>query len=296
MHCTTIEGVESGPVFCDWLDVTCHPDDSFIPDVLTLLAEHDAIAKYSDEVSQMFQVGEGTLKLDFRARFHRASASGEVLAVFRSAGLLGRYLSILASVPHTVTRLDAARDFLTDSVPVLRELEALHPDDRVSLSRKALKINRMYSARDSDGAQTGTWYVGHRAEALFTARVYDKKQQLQDKTKFFDSLEPERVRFEFTARKGSGASLKDASEPEKLFYHIGRPFLQKPSGVGDWLPATDFEWTGSPIVTSLPWVAFKRRVEYSAELEHIAMLAASLGEPARAMVLRTFKKLLDSKL
>lgn len=272
--------------FCDWLDVTCSPDDSFLERVRLFFDSLMCPVAYADEQRTVIEVGAGKLVLDEKPRFHRSSASGEVLSFLRVSGVFEQYLSLLSEVPHTVTRLDAAVDAATDGPDVLRRLERRFPDDRVCLTRKALRVTRLYSARPSDGRQTGTWYVGHRSSGKVTARVYDKQAQMME-TKGIDT--PPKTRYEMTFRKEMGCTLRDAAMPASLFYQYASPTLiDRPPGVPDWESGHDCEWSSVPS-DLLPYEVFLRRLETSPELARLAELAGQFGEVGGAAVLRAFE-------
>lgn len=281
-------------VFCDWLDVTCSPEASFLASVRDFCDRNFWPVAYQDADRVSISVGDGKLTLDTKKRFHRASASGAVLAVLRSSGLLEQYLALLGSVSHRVTRLDAAKDLPVDAPVVLRALESRYPLDDVSLSRKSLRVSRLYSARPSDGQLTGTWYVGHRSHARVTARVYDKQAEVLART----GLDyPPTTRYELTFRKDLGCTLRDCLMPASLFYqYASGALLERPDGVSDWEPNKDSDWASVAVDTALPYELFCRRVELSPEIARLAELAAQFGEVGRPVLVRAFTRALNEQL
>ena len=281
-------------VFCDWLDVTCSPDASFISAVRRFCDVNLWPVAYADDERVLIAVGDGKLSLDVKKRYHRASASGAVLALLREFGLLKPFLALLGSVPHRVTRLDAAVDVAVDAPVVLRSLEARYPTDRVALSRKTLGVVRMYSARDSDGQQTGTWYVGHRSAARVTARVYDKQAEILARTGL-DS--PPLTRYELTFKKDLGCTLRDCLMPASLFYqYASGSLLAPPRPVPEWVPDKDADWSAVPVDLALPYEVFCKRVEYSPEIARLAELAAEMGPMAKPVLLRAFERAVNEQL
>lgn len=278
-------------VFCDWLDVTYRPEHSPVDSVRLWLDGLLCPVRYSDDWSTLVDVGAGVLAIQTKPRFHRVSASGAVLAHLRSLGLFETYLDILGSSAHRVTRLDAARDYYTDAPPFLRALESRYPDDRVHLQRKSLTVTRLYSARASDGAQTGTWYVGHRSNARVTCRVYDKQAEVL----FRQGLTvPPTTRVEFTFRKDHGCTLRDAAMPYSLYHEYSAPgIVPKPSDALPWEPHGE-GWESRPVDTTLPYQVFRRRVELSPELQRLAELAATFGPEGRDHLLRVFQSRVDA--
>lgn len=277
--------------FADWLDVTCPPDSSFVDDVHLFFDRLGCPVRYCDSERTIIDVGSGALALDRAAKFHRASASGSVLAHLRANSALEDYLSVLATCPHKVTRLDIAVDLYSDAPAILRSLEERYPLDLVSLTRKNTRVTRMYSARASDGQQTGTWYVGHRTSARVTARVYDKQAEVLART---GEPSPPRTRFELTFRKDQGCTLRDVVMPHSLYYSYASPvLLESPPDVPAWVPHGQ-GWDGAKNPVKLPYELFKRRVQGSPELSRLALLAAEFGPEGEALIVRTFRDHLQS--
>lgn len=281
-------------VFVDWLDVTCSPEDSFAADLERFIAAGQYPAVACDEHRFSFRVGAGVLVVETRTRFHRASASGAVLAHLRSNGTFRDYCNILGLVPHKVTRLDVAVDVGTDAPSVLRGLEAKYPDDRFSFGRKALKVTRLYSSRESDGQLTGTWYVGHRSSARVTARVYDKQLEMLEKR---SEEIPPTTRYELTFSKDYGCSLFDVFHPAELFYHHASPgLLSADAKYAPWESRGTVPWVSVPPDTDLTMELFDRRVASSPDLEKLAQLAAQFGDSGKAVIMRHFEQKLDARL
>lgn len=280
-------------VFCDWLDVTCSPDDSFI-DKLHLYFDTlccPVLSASDDHV--LISVGEGKVVFNIKSRFHRSSVSGAVLRYLRERGKLDEYLYLLSTVPHKVTRLDAALDVSIDGPVVLRMLEQCFPDGKVSLTRKALQVTTMYSIR-ADGESTGTYYIGHRSNARVTARVYDKQAEMLAKGAI---CYPPTTRFELTFKKDHGCTLRDASMPKSLFYQYASPtLLERPDDVPDWEANSSYDWTGTPVAPAMSYALYKRRVELSPEVDRLASLAAELGPQGVTLALRAFEAKLRSHL
>lgn len=279
--------------FCDWLDVTCSPESSFLDSVSVFLDAGCYPVAFSDDSSQSFRVGDGILRLDTDRKWHRASASGAVLSHLRSVGQFEHYLSALSVVPHTITRLDAAVDTSEDFPAVLEALRGHYVHGYVSFSRKALKVTELLAVR-ADGERTGTWYAGHRAKAKATARVYDKQHEVFEKT---GVESPPRTRYEFTFRKAMGVTLKDASMPASLFYQYSETLgLSRPPGTESWTSHDLGGWKSLPVDTDFTMSQFTRRVESSPEIQHLASLASRFGPSGRAMVLRAFEQALSGRL
>ncbi len=287
-------------VFCDWLDVTSNPNDSFIATVASFMAFHCypvAFVKDSGRSSVTgYSVGSGVLVLETSKYFHRASASGSCISALREAGTFRDYVNVLGSVGHNVTRLDAAVDLYTDCPPFLRCLEEKYPDDHFSFGRKSLRVTRLYSARESDLALTGTWYAGHRSSARVVARVYDKQAEAMDKR---SEVLPPTTRIELTFRKDYNCSLYDVLMPESLFYtHTKDKLLNLPDGkeVPAWSPKGLVPWVSESKNYELTLERFDIRVSHSPELLKLAELGSQFGDGGKAVVLRHFERMLTAAI
>ena len=82
--------------------------------------------------------GHGTVKATRRGRVWSLGASGSVLAALRGAQLLAEYLAGISSVPHRVTRLDAAMDVRGDAAHILPPLIEQGHAGLLSLTRKSI--------------------------------------------------------------------------------------------------------------------------------------------------------------
>jgi hypothetical protein len=280
--------------FCDWLAVTCDPENSFVPAMLEFLDFVCCPVAHSDDEKILIDVGLGKVKITMgeKARFHSISATGSALTHLRSSLLFSEYLSVLASVSHKVTRLDAAIDISIDAPQYLRMLERKYPDDRVKFTRKTVKVTRLYSARESDGKQTGSWYAGNYGKARLTAKVYDKQQEALDKRG--ESLPPT-TRIELTFAKDFGCTLKDASMPASLFHTHCKPVLDTETNHVVWKSHAE-PWQGIPLDVKLDWQIYQRRLQNSPEIAALIVLAAKLGPTGKDMLMRNFEKHLDAGL
>lgn len=265
--------------FCDHLSVSFHPDRNPFSGLRSLLLSVGA----SVLDDRTYRVGEGSVKLYKAYRVLYCSASGAALQHLRDTGSFMDWLSTISEWPHRITRLDVAHDFYVDGADVLDALRARYPGGRVNLGRKALGVKLELAIRD-DGRETGTYYVGHRSKARCTARVYDKRQERLDKV---GQDGPPRTRFEVTVKQDYGATLRDAAEPERLFWHTASPALLDPRvGVPAWSADWSQGWRADPPPDLLPADVLSRRVSNSAELQVLASLADEMGPNGRVWLLR----------
>lgn len=257
-------------VKADWLDVTYAPNDT--PEHAVLMAIQAAGAECLSNdggAGSRWGLNGGSLKIDYRQRFARFSASGAFLDGLRAAHCYHDYLSALSESPHAVTRLDAAYDVPVDSPPILRALIKRYPQ-YCSFTRKALKTKRYLETR-ADGKETGTFYVGHRQKAAITARVYDKQNERRINA---GEEIPPLTRYELTFRKAIKPTLRDAAEPDRIFWHHAGPLLLKrPQSVPEWVSGWGGGWNYKPEEKPIGAI-LKGRIESSSDLAALAALVS----------------------
>lgn len=269
-----------GPIICDHLDVTHSPDDTPFAEVGLFLLSLGALVVDDG----LYQLGEGKVKLDRKPSHTRVSASGAALAHLRHAGevVWFEYLSLLGSRPHRVTRLDAALDVLcSEPADVVHRLKRRYLSG-CRLGRKALPTTTIFECRN-DGRESGTWYAGRLTRARCTARVYDKSWE---RLKVAGVVMPPTVRYEVTVRRDYGATLRDAAQPRRLFWHVASPaLLRAPAGVEPWESGWGGAWEFD-MVELLPAEVLRRKVETSSEIGALADLADQMGPHGRVLLAR----------
>jgi len=248
---------------------------------LLLTAGFDA--ESVDRVNFTYRHGRAVVLFGLTRGTMRVSLSGTACALLRGLGLWNDMLSELSSVPHRVTRLDAALDLPMDGADLVALMRDRHSSGQVSLTRKSVSTSTFLAVRPSDGRETGTWYAGRRTSARFTARVYDKAWEALEKR---GELMPPTARVEVTAKGGdSGATLRDAALPAAMFWHIAAPqLLAAPEGIPVWTPNQDLGWTAPPREFD-PAALLRRRVESFAMLDALAAVADDMGPEGRNYLL-----------
>lgn len=255
-------------VITDWLDVTYSPIDTPECAVLDVLQDAGAERLYHDDRGSTWKLNEGVMKIQYGSAWTRFSASGAILAHLRLQGVFMDYLSALSESPHNVTRLDAAYDVLSDAPPIISRLRRQYPRE-CNLTRKALRTKSILTTR-TDGQETGTWYVGHRSTSKVTARVYDKQHESFERR---GEEIPPMTRYEITIKGQMGPSLRDAAEPERIFWHFASPtLLKRPEGVSDWFSGWGGGWTYQREEKPLGAI-LQARIESSSDLAAIVALA-----------------------
>lgn len=281
-------------IFCDWLDTTYAANSPIVNTTQSFLHAHGSECVHSDEKSSVFHVGDtgGVVKIDTAKRHTRISASGQALAYFRVKDIYLDYLSELSSEPHNVSRLDAALDLPLDGADVVASLRKRFSvaGSGCRLGKKYLPVNYNLGVR-ADGRETGTFYAGHRSRARQTARVYDKAFEAFQKR---GEMLPPTTRYEVTSRgeKGrAGPCLRDAAEPERLFWHIASPTLLKaPEGVSEWSSDWGGGWHYVRPEKLLPAEILVRAVDYSPSLAKLIELADEVGPNGRKYLVRQLEQ------
>lgn len=270
---------------CDWLDVTYAPGTAPVSSVAAVLNESGGECLAASDAGVLYRVGEGILKVDRKKQWERISASGGVLATLRCAGKFLDYLSALSDAPHTVTRLDAALDVEEDAPPIIAKLFERYPQT-CPLGRKGVEVQMQLATRP-DGARTGTFYAGHRQQVKASARVYDKQWEMLRK---HGAEIPPRTRYEVTARREMGVTLRDAAHPDGIFWHIASPaLLDAPANVEPWYPHGE-GWVAPPRDPLPPGQVLIRRVSESSELASLVELADRCGPEGRQLLLGEIRR------
>jgi hypothetical protein len=275
-------------VFCDWLDTTYCANSDVVGSVSLWLGMNGGNCKYSDEKGSSFAIGEGYIKIDTSKRFSRISTSGQALEHLRAHNIFLEYLSELSMDAHNVSRLDTALDIPADGADTLDALRKRYSVAGVGckLGQKKLPVSYILGVRE-DGRETGTFYGGHRSKARTTCRIYDKAWEALSKR---GERIPPTTRYEMTSRgeKGRvGPSLRDAAEPERLFWHIASPdLLQKPDNVPKWSSDWEGGWHYEKVSPLLPAEVLDRLVEFSPGLNEMILQADKMGSGGRKYLLR----------
>lgn len=232
---TSIAGVP----FCDYLNVTLPADThQAIKTQLDYLFELAGLSSYDDGVTHQLDGNSGAFKIKKNSRYITLSASGGILQHFRDLGLYNEYISILTEYPLKITRLDATADFYVSYAPdVIKTIKIAAMTSKIDLTRKALdpkKDVKVFMGLNEQGDETGTVYLGNRETHSVYAKVYDKGFERQSKG--FSSA-AQLIRVEFTLKADTGISLRDAHNPENVFYHYAsRSLVTPPPHFTGWLP------------------------------------------------------------
>jgi hypothetical protein len=288
-------------VFCDFVQVTTPVGDwaslrsGLEPylDMLGASVEFDSGAAGGESSEVLWRAGDyGTVRAKRYSAVMAVGTSGGTLGAFRAAGLLGKWLAALGSGQHTVTRLDATMDRAADAAPeIARIVAAGSGDPGISLSRKrvAPRDITQLTHRRPDGLDTGTVYVGAR-QADVRACVYDKREERLSRG--LDDIGP-MVRYEVRLGKAVGASLRDAHDPEAIFWHFAAPgLLSAPEGVPAWFKHGE-GFRCDQVDVPTPLARLRRRVQASADVAALVRLAREVGPYGEAMLVQELRALFE---
>lgn len=270
-------------VFCDYLSITYSAIDHPVSAVSRFLLDVGAEVRRDD----LYSLGAGgTVTLGLKYGSMRISASGAALTAMRQAGVFMDFLSLLSECPHNVTLLDLTLDVWDDAPRRLRALQRRYKGSRVNLTRKGMEWTVLMSERPSDGAMTGTFYVGRKTSARVGAKVYDKQEEARVRR---GSMMPPCTRYEVSVRKDYGATLRDAAEPTRLFWHLASPaLLPRPEEAPQWSSGWSQGWKAGPRPEYLPADLLSRRIGDSPELRMLLSIADEMGPEGRVWLVRQF--------
>lgn len=277
-----------GRPFADYLNVSVPLDSS---DGLrdAILGVLDQLGNFNEIAPGLFQfyivgvkkgvvvpIPLGTVKFGRRGKVATVSASGAVLRALREHSLFDQYLAAIGSFPHRVTMLHATADFLCVDVPAAIQAVKLSAyDGDLALTRKRVlptQCQHVFSV-DCDGKETGTLYLGQRANADVWAKVYDKRHERLSRG-FADPGSLARV--EVACMSAVGATLRDVADPTDIFYHhAGRTLVEAPPSFSGWVPHGEGYVLGDRPERSL-FDRFEYLISGSLDIRRLAEMALAL--------------------
>lgn len=284
-------------VFCDWLDFTV-PKSSH--EMESLISFWQSLCFYPKECSSgngvlMMGPREGVVKISSFRSVYRISVSGASIDHIREQNNFDALVLWLSENPHHITRLDAAYDVAIAGHKIIKSLTRKHKDS-IKLSNRPVPVKLMLGY-DLDKNKTGTFYCGHRTRARFTARVYDKKWQLEEAKGIIIS---DRTRYEITVRGERGKKspcLRDFYDPTSIFWHVASPsLLVAPANTPAWDPVNDFCFSPEKLNTVLPYEKLQRFLCDSGFISTVAKLSSRLGPHGQAHALKLIKEALSSEM
>lgn len=218
--------------FADWLSIS-YPSS---------LSPHAEILSFIHQISPMSysEIGAGkelyksesggSCFVTTKETYTNVSISGDVLSTLRNTGAMREFESLLASVPHNITRLDIAYDVPIDGEISISNIQSLYDTGYVKLAGRFRQMNYNLS-QIGKGRQTGTAYFQNKSyKGTVHLRVYDKAWEVLQRSG--DTISPT-TRYEVTIHRG--ASLRDFSSPSPAFWHfLPDGLLKSPESVSKW--------------------------------------------------------------
>lgn len=278
-----------GRPFCDYLNISVPVEhvDALRDAVLPVLRSSGHFAESeSGDIFQFFTIGvrkgnvvpipSGTVKFGRRGKVATLSTSGAALSILRASGGLPEYLAAIGSLPHRVTMLHATADFHIPDVPTaIRAVKDAAYAGELSLTRKKIQPSQCKHifGVDFEGNETGTVYLGQRANADVWAKVYDKGHQQVS----MGNAHPGSIaRVEVAAMSDVGATLRDASDPFDIFFHFaGRTLVEAPPEFSGWAAHGEGYVLGEKVERTL-FERFERFLENSRDIHTAARMALEL--------------------
>lgn len=276
-----------GRPFCDYLNVSVPVEQAEALREAVLPALHSSAQfQECENVLQFFTIGvrkgqvvpipSGTVKFGRRGKVATLSTSGQVLGLLRASGGLPEYLAAIGSLSHRVTMLHATADFHLPDVPAaISAVKNAAYAGELSLTRKKVQPGqcRHFFGVDFEGKETGTVYLGQRANADVWAKVYDKgHQQACAGHAHGGSI----ARVEVAAMSDVGATLRDASDPFDIFFHFaGRSLVEAPPEFSGWTAHGEGYVLGEKVERTL-FERFERFLENSRDIHTAARMALEL--------------------
>lgn len=291
--------------FADYLNVTTPLDygDSVQSGLLPVLEMLGPMTEEAPGVFRIFMASKsglspsGVVKFKRRGQVVIVSASGGVLSLLRSSDLLGEYLAVLGECPHRVSMLHATADYVcTSPSSAVLSVKAAGMGGDLALTRKRLLPEHVkaFLGMGASGLETGTVYLGNRANADVWGKVYDKQEErlargLADPGPL--------VRIEIAVQSDVGATLRDAFDPSSLFFHFaGRSLVEVPPGIPTW-SAHGEGYAGKPRVDRSVLDRLDRLLESSLDVGRLVALAReAYGDKSGDVLARLIRKrcLVDS--
>lgn len=263
--------------FCDYLGISTGEDQS--------AALHAAIEPHLDaagfgveaktEKLTLWRHRKATVKAQKLHRVWALGTSGKALERLREVGGYDGYLEALGRLEHHVTGLHATIQRSEDAPTIVRSAyEQAKGGNTYLAGRQVSREPLLYWHPGADGRDTGTVYL-NPATAEVRAVVYDKRQE---RIAAGESDPGELTRWELRLRSKVGATLEDAANPTRVFYHYMAPSLvAHPRGVESWEKAAPVVKPKSTHGTPGPGARLEGLVGFSQDIGRAVRIAASAG-------------------
>lgn len=292
-----------GVPFADYLNVTV-PYDVGSEVVEKILPVIESIGPMGEVEPGVYRLYDGSLKptsavfkFKKRGKVHVLSASGMALDALRLTGNYADYLREISLYPHRVSMLHVTQDYfvLSPSEVILAVKDAAFSESLYLTRKKLLKEHvTVMLAPGANGLDTGTVYLGNRANADVWAKVYDKQHERQKRV---GSDPGPIVRVEIAVQSDVGATLRDAFNPRDLYFNFAsKSLVEAPEGFQGWSPSGEGFVLGQSREI-LPLDRLDRLLDFSLDLRRVVEIAvAAYGDKSGDVLARLIRKKCDSQL
>lgn len=233
----------------------------------------------------------GTFKYVTKRGFTFLSVSGGLLARLRSMGLYNDYLMVFAEIDYRISMMHVTCDFGVDAPEYINAIYEIAHEGNLHLTRKAIKSEHVgfFKGKNREGYDTGTLYLGDRANADVWAKIYDKRQERL--AKGFDDTNPT-LRLELAVQSDVKATLRDASNPETIFWHFASKSLTtKPEHVPEWVAHGEGFTIEKRPDNFTAWERISTILEFSNDFSRVLDLAiAEYGDDAQSVLQKIIAK------
>lgn len=277
-------------VFSDYLSVTYHPDnnvsDAFHHHVIPM--GYSEYQKSRDRYLYSFDddPSKGTYFIEANDRYHKIELSGLALAHLREQSLLDNTLALLADKPHSVTRLDLTMDIIEPFNRSVRRFKRKYPKDLCEHGKSRLRMEYFLSRVGKD--LRGAIYFGSKkGRHDVTGIVYNKSIQANEVYGF--DLPKHTTRYELRFKKRVGASLRDVTSPESLFYKHASMFgMKTPKGTPEWVSGACLP-EFPKITPRTPYERLDDYLQSNQAFAQMLVLADEMGTEGRTILLSKLK-------
>lgn len=271
-----------GSPFVDYLNITAPKD--LLGTILSGLKPFIDVLGMSEPSDGLYRLPEplnGTFKVFTRGNVVVFGASGGFLSALRERSLYVHYLMGFAHHEHRISMMHVTQDYEVDAPKTLTKIYNKGVKGDLYLTRKSinpLHVTKLLG-RNLAGFDTGTVYLGNRANSDVWAKVYDKQQERIAKG---DLDAKPRLRVEIAVQSDVGATLRDASLPSELFYHFaGNSLVERPKGLNGWSAHGEGFTIEAPAFEPTAWERLSKIVDFSNDIGRLFDLAlAEYGDDA----------------
>lgn len=280
-------GIHYNSIFADYLSVTSPPDSGLSDGIHHYLISNgyseDSKTPEKSAYSNPDNLDMGTVLLDCNDRFHGIQFKGRALKYLRESSQLDYALGIMAIHPHSVTRLDLALDRRECFNTTVRRYKRKYPKDWCLHGLTALRMTYLLSKLPSGGTEGSVYFGKPSARHSVKAVVYNKTAQML--SEWDTKIDSDVTRYELRFFKRAGASLRDVSLPESLFYEHSSMFgMKRPSNVSKWVSGACLP-EYPPMPKKTPYSRLQTYLDTNKAFTQMVDLADDMGPNGREMLL-----------